>query len=269
MRRLFPVLCSVVLLALALPGRGAAADPNAAGLQDVIGTVERSFRPDRSGLPPIEDVTADFFQRSTIAGKGGREFRADGQMSLKTATATEPLMFRFEYFRPTTQEIVCDGRTLWVYLRENKQVFISDVSEVFNPFRFDPVRDRAVNFLQGLGSISRDFQILFSPQMFDPAGNFILEMTPRRSSETIAKLFMVVSRDAVLRRAGLQQGRQDFGMTRQEVPFPVLSTTVIDPDGNSTTMEFSNIRTNTRLPAIVFNFVVPPTVQLMRPPGRR
>ena len=32
-------------------------------------------------------------------------------------------------------------------------------------------------------------------------------------------------------------------------------------------MEFSNIRTNTRLPDIVFNFVVPPTAQTLKPPA--
>jgi hypothetical protein len=58
-----------------------------AGLQDVIDTVEKSFRPDRNtGLPPLSTVTADFFQRSTMAGKE-REMRADGQMYLRTATS--------------------------------------------------------------------------------------------------------------------------------------------------------------------------------------
>lgn len=269
MRRFFPVLCWVMLLALAVPGPGMAAGSANIGLQEVISTVELSFTPGRNGLPPVEDVTADFLQRSTLVGKEGREFRADGQMSLKTATANEPLMFRFEYFRPTTQEIICDGRTLWVHLTENKQVLISDVSDVFNPHLHNPVRDRAVNFLQGLSRISKDFLILFSPKTFDPAGNFILEMTPRRSSVTIAKMFMVVSREAVQQRAALLQGRQDIGIVRQELQFPILSTTVIDPDGNSTTMEFSNFRTNIRLPAIIFNFVVPPTVQVLQAPGRR
>jgi outer membrane lipoprotein-sorting protein len=52
-------------------------------------------------------------------------------------------------------------------------------------------------------------------------------------------------------------------------PFPILSTTVVDHDGNSTTMEFSNARTNTMVPDILFDFIVPADAQVVRPQGGR
>ena len=268
MRSMRLAICALTLALLAGRVEAKVVDPVNVGLQDVIATVEVAFKPDRSGTPPLTDVVADFFQRSTIAGKE-REMRADGQMFLKTATANEPLMFRFDYYRPATQEVVCDGKTLWVYLRENQQVILSDVSEFFNPFRFDPERDRAVNFLQGLGRISKDFEVLFSPQRQDQAGNYILELTPRRASVSIEKLFIVVSRDAVLRRAFAKQGRNDFAANRQELLFPILSTTVFDHEGNRTTMEFSNVKTNSRLPESIFFFAVPAGIEVVRPPTGR
>lgn len=230
------------------------------GLQDVIRTVEGAFRPDRQGLQPVSDVVADFFQSTVLAS--GREMRADGQMFVRFAGEGGPIMFRFDYFRPTRHEIVCDGRTQWTYLPENRQVILSDVAFAFNPSGFDPSRDRATNFLQGLGSISRDFLITFSSQQYDPQGNYILELTPRRSSVSIQKLFMVVHRDSVLMH---NQGiAATFGT--QDLLFPIRSTTVVDHGGNRTTLEFSNIKTNSRLHTSLFNFVVPADIQVVKPP---
>ncbi len=229
------------------------------GLQDVIHTVEDAFRPDRQGLLPVSDVVADFFQSTVLAN--GREMRADGQMFVRFADEGRPLMFRFDYFRPAQQEIVCDGNTQWVYLPENRQVILSDVRFAFNQSGFDPGHDRGVNFLQGLGSISRDFLINFSSQQYDPQGNYILELDPRRSSVSVQKLFMVVSRESVLMH---KQGIAPT-LATQEFLFPIRSTTVIDHEGNRTTLEFSNIKTNSRLQPSLFNFVVPADVQVVKP----
>jgi len=55
----------------------------------------------------------------------------------------------------------------------------------------------------------------------------------------------------------------------QLIPFPILSTTVIDHDGNSTLMEFSNAVTNSMISDMLFTFDVPPDAQVVRPPGSR
>ncbi len=264
------VTAFLALLVTALPATAAPVGTVNAGLQDVIDTVEKSFKPDRNtGLPPLSTVTADFFQRSTMAGKE-REMRADGQMFFKAATTREPLMFRFDYFRPLKQEVVSDGRTLWMYLPENRQVILSDVSPVFNPFTFDPDRGRASNFLQGLPRISKDFLVVFSPQGQDIAGNYVLELTPRRATAAIAKLFIVVPREAVLSyvRSGRTTVTTVSNLGRQEWPFPILSTTMVDHQGGTTLMEFSNARTNVMLSDSLFTFSVPPGVQVVKPPRR-
>lgn len=236
------------------------------GLNDVIATVEAPFRFGRGGNPELESVRADFFQRSTIAAKK-TEQRADGEMYLKPASASQPLKFRFDYFRPARQEVVCDGRTLWVYLPENRQVIVSDVAEFFDPYRYDPLRDRATNFLQGLGRISKDFTITFAERSTDMDGNYILELRPLRASPMIERLFLTVSRDAVLGRLG--GGRPVTNapsmMKQEQRLFAILSTTVTDHDGNSTTMEFSNIRSNEMVPEVLFSFDIPSFARVVRP----
>jgi len=253
------------------------------GLRDVINTVEQSFSSaNRYDAPDndifLVDLTADFFQRSTLA-KNNREMRADGQFYLKNADyqRRDPLMFRFDYYRPTTHEIVSDGSTLWTYLPENRQVIVSDMTSFFDPDLSDPARNSGFNFLQGLSRISKDFEILFSQQGRDMDGNYILELTPRRAMETIEKLFVVVRFESV--RRFVQNGRRIINpayknnrradLPRPEWAFPILSTTVIDHQGNSTTLEFSNIRANVGLTGGLFRFDIPADVQAVRPPGSR
>lgn len=266
---LFRLFLAVALLGLQAAHVWALQIPRVSvGLNDVIAAVEAPFRADGRGTE-LTSLQADFFQRSTIAEKK-RELRADGSMYLKPATDSQPLMFRFDYFRPTRQEVVCDGRTLWVYLPENRQVMQSDVAEFFDPQRNNPLRDRGINFLQGLGRISRDFTITFARQATDIEGNYILELRPNRSSVMIEKLFITVSREVVLRRAGgLPRTNAPAALPPAQRSFAILATTVVDHDGNSTTMEFSNIRENGMMPDILFSFTVPADARLMRPPAGR
>lgn len=271
MNRFFTLL--TCLLFCLWIGQAFASSPVNVGLNDVINTVEKSFRPDSTGLAPISDMTTDFFQITTLA-KDRRELRGDGRMSVKLASSSSPLMFRFEYFRPYNQEIVSDGKVLWIYHPENREVILSDVSFLYNRNSFDPDRDRAVNFLQGLGRISKDFQINFAPGMYDIAGNYVLELTPRRAMINTRRILIVVNRESVLTyingkktSTGIPQqfGAKTPQSALQSDPFPILSTTIDDQEGNSTTMEFNNIRINNRLPQSMFTFIVPAGVQIIRP----
>ena len=266
------------------------------GLNDVIATVEKSFKAGSNGQAPVSDFTADFFQR-TMMKMEGREMRGDGVVSVRLATASSPLMYRFQYYRPYQQEIVSDGNSLWIYHPENREVILSDVSFIYNRPGFNPDRDNAANFLQGLGRISKDFHINFASGMYDSAGNYVLELNPRRAMLNTRRILLVVSRDSVLSYvtgatpltsgpapASPQSrtlpaaprtpfgtpapfaGMPAFGGTSD--PFPLLSSTVEDQEGNSTTMEFANVKINTRLADTDFSFQIPPGVQVVKPSER-
>ena len=282
---------ALAVLAFSLTGvQLSAAQQVKVGLNDVIATVEKSFKADSTGKIPVSDFTADFFQRTTLA-KERREMRGDGQISVKLATSNSPLMYRFNYYRPYQQEIVSDGNSLWIYHPENREVILSDVSFIYNRPGFNPDRDSAVNFLQGLGRISKDFQINFAGGMYDASGNYVLELHPRRAMLNTRRILIVVSRDDALVYVGAkgasttttpsptpapkttrtQMGAQPafspiqpLGAAKSDL-FPILSTTVEDQDGNSTTMEFGNIRINNRLSKIDFSFSIPPGVQVVKP----
>ena len=284
------------LLFSCLPVAAHAAQQVKVGLNDVIATVEKSFKAGSNGQAPVGDFTADFFQR-TLLKREGREMRGDGVASVKLATETSPLMYRFQYYRPYQQEIVSDGKSLWIYHPENREVILSDVSFIYTRPGFNPDRDRAVNFLQGLGRISKDFQINYASGMFDVAGNYVLELNPRRAMLNIRRILLVVSRDSVISyvtgatplasgpvpppqkpRAYLPAPRTPFagqapfaGMPEFGVvsdPFPLLSSTVEDQEENSTTMEFANVKINAGLRDTDFSFSIPPGVQTVKPSER-
>lgn len=258
MTKLQQLVVTVVLL-LATAGLASAANVS---LRQAVAALENPFNATGIGNPPrhSESVTANFFQKSIIASKN-RELRGEGEVFIKFASPTNPLMFRFDYFRPTHQEIVSDGSVLWMYLPENKQAIRSELAGSFDTAGFDAKRDRAVNFLQGLGRLSKDFTITFATDsMYDQAGNYVLDLQPNRPMASIRRMFVVVRKDAVLFQV---DPKIPF---RDEFLFPILATTMYDHQGNSTAMEFSNPRINTMLADILFTFTPPAFVQIVRPP---
>ena len=287
MKRRIALLVS--LISLCITAAAQAAQPVNIGLNDVIATIEKSFKAGNNGQLPIGDFTADFFQRTLLA-KDRREMRGDGVVSVKPATASSPLMYRFQYYRPYQQEIVSDGKSLWIYHPENREVILSDVSIVYNR-GFNPSRDRAVNLLQGLGSISKDFQINFASGMYDAAGNYVLELNPRHAMLNTSRILLVVSRECVIsyvtgtnplsngpapvssQSRTVPSSRTPFnnmgtGFASKSDPFPLLSSTMEDQEGNSITMEFANVKINARLANSDFSFTIPPGVQIVKPSER-
>lgn len=229
------------------------------GLPDVINALEAPFKADAqdrrgTATSSIDDFQAEFFQESQLQSIG-RTQRGQGEVSFKfvrrRANEVPLAMFRWEYRQPTVQEIVSDGETMWVYLPENKQVIVSDLAEVTRQQAENPV-----TFLSGLGNLSRDFSIHWANPGSDREGNYILELRPRRVSQMIQGLQIVVSRDAVVDY--VQNG------TSGEI-FPILATMVTDPQGNRTSIEFRDVRVNRGLSSGFFEFRRPPGVEVVRP----
>jgi outer membrane lipoprotein carrier protein len=240
-----------MILTLLLPAIAGAAN---VGLRDVINALEVPFQ--GAGAGQVHDVRADFFQESRLAaldrtqrGRGTVMFRFEPGDSRRTAIA----MFNWQYQEPSEQEVVSDGRTMWVYLPESRQVIESDLTLANRGGSVNPV-----TFLGGLGNLSRDFFISYASPNTDSEGNYILELRPKQSSPLIRNLLIVVDRGAA----------QEQVNPRGRVYFPILSTTVTDPNDNQTVIEFSNIRVNRGLSRADFRFMQPPGVEVVKPaPG--
>jgi outer membrane lipoprotein carrier protein len=279
-RSFFSTLCLGVFLAtLAAPAW-------AASLGDVIHTLETPFQTATEQELRINDYSADFFQESKIASLD-RFQRANGRVEVvfdyRREQTVPDVKFHWQYDQPTTQEIVSNGKTLWVYLPENNQVIQSDIELVNQSQQNDPM-----TFLTGLGNLSRDFSISWAVPNNDAENNYVLELTPRRVSSLINKLLIVVDRYAVeayLKRGQKEDPRQppvptppasnvrDFSFPGSEsalnnILFPIMSTTVYDPNGNSTIIEFRDLRVNLGISDQSFDFMLPAGVQVVRPTGQ-
>ena len=233
-----------------------AAQAFGADLDNVVRALEAPFQ---SGAGPgaIADFQADFFQESRLASLD-RAQRGRGTVAVKfdrvQKDETPVARFRWDYTQPTDQEIVSDGKTLWVYIPENRQVIESDIE-----FTAQASPDSPVTFLTGLGNLSRDFNITWGEPNRDREGNWILDLRPRRPSQMIQRMQIVVDRNVVSPGAA--------GKDRDA--FPIRSTRVIDPMDNITHIEFANVRVNRGIPDNRFRFHVPAGVEVIRPTGEQ
>jgi outer membrane lipoprotein carrier protein len=156
-------------------------------------------------------------------------------------------MFRFNYTKPK-QQIVSNGKTVWYYLPENRQVIQSDAAKLFSGGNA-----MAMSYLTGLGHLSADFtvKLLSGP---DKKGNYQLELVPKKHNQAVAKLILTVSGEAV----------EKFRGGESEPVFPVAASVLHDQMGNRTTIEYSRIRVNRGLGNDRFSFKVPGGVEVIK-----
>jgi len=83
-----------------------------------------------------------------------------GELLLKKPASTTA-MFRFNYTKPK-QQIVSNGKQVLVLPPENRQVMVSSVTDMFKGGN-----SIALNYLTGLGHVSRDFTASFAKEPQD------------------------------------------------------------------------------------------------------
>jgi outer membrane lipoprotein carrier protein len=115
----------------------------------------------------------------------------------------------------------------------------------------------ALNYLTGLGHVSRDFTASFAHEPQDKSGNYQLELLPKSPSPVLAKLQLTVSGAAV------EHFMRDNSV--QDI-FPVIASVIHDAGGNQTRIDYSRVRVNKGLASSRFSFKVPPGVEVIKPP---
>jgi len=203
------LLLSLTLLAACAPA-------SAETLDDVVRDVEAAYG-------RMTDLRAEFTQNAfnkslnqTIPAQGVVYLKKGGKL-------------RWEYKEPTPQEIVSDGKKLWVYTPALGQVNVGEATEA--------LAGPAGSFLAGLGRLRAEFAVRFlnPAEPRDGEGNWVLDLTPKRPLPTLARL--VLSMDAKtweLRRA-----------------------VVYDQFENTVTMRFTKVAINSGLPDRLFTFEAP------------
>jgi outer membrane lipoprotein carrier protein len=206
---------SVIVLVLTAM-LGVATPASAQSLDDVIRDVEAAYG-------KLVDLKAEFVQSAfnkslnqTIQARGTVYLRKGGKL-------------RWEYTDPTPQEIVSDGKTLWVYTPTLNQVNTGPAPEALS--------GPAGSFLAGLGKIREHFEVRFvnPAQPKDADGKVRLDLTPKHPLPTLARLILAVDPQEFLARKAV----------------------VYDQFENTVTMTFTKIMVNSGIPDKLFTFVPP------------
>jgi outer membrane lipoprotein carrier protein len=201
----------VMLLALAVP-----ASAQTPTLDDVIRGVEGAYG-------KMTDLTGEFTQ-SALNKSLNQTIDAKGVVYLKKGGK-----LRWEYAEPTKQEIVSDGKTIWIHTPQLNQVNTGAAPEALS--------GPAGSFLSGLGKLRQHFNVRFlnPSQPKDGDGNVVLDLTPKQPLPTLSRL--ILSLDAK--------------------SYDVRKAVVYDQFENTVTMTFTKLAVNTGLPDKLFVFTPP------------
>jgi len=208
---------TLALLVMAAPVLAAAQS-----LDDVVRDIENVYS-------RMTDLRADFTQTAfnkslnqTIPARGTVYLKKGGKL-------------RWEYTEPTPQEIVSDGKKLWVYTPTLNQANVADAPEA--------LAGPAGSFLAGLGRLRTEFQVRFlnPAEPKDPDGNWLLDLTPKQPLPTLTRLILSVD------------GKS----------WEVRKAVVHDQFENTVTMRFTKVAVNSGLPERTFTFAAPKGVVIV------
>ena len=211
-----------LMIALLIAAAPRAAAPQTQSLDDIVREIENVYG-------RMTDLRADFTQ--TAFNKSlNQSIPARGTVYLKKGGK-----LRWEYTEPTPQEIVSDGKKLWVYTPTLNQANVADAPEA--------LAGPAGSFLAGLGRLRTEFQVRFlnPAQPKDSEGNYVLDLTPKQPLPTLTRLILSVD------------GKS----------WEVRKAVVHDQFENTVTMRFTKMAVNSGLPERTFTFVAPKGVVIV------
>jgi outer membrane lipoprotein carrier protein len=186
-------------------------------------SLDDAVRGIESAYGGMHDLKAEFSQtsfnkslNSTIPAQGVVYLKKGGKL-------------RWEYSEPTRQEIVSDGKTLWVYTPSLGQVNTGPAP--------DALSGPAGSFLAGLGRLREHFAVRFlnPAQPTNADGEVVLDLTPKQPLPTLSRLILAF--DA--------RGWQ------------VRKAVLYDQFENTVEMRFTRLAVNSGLADRLFTFVTP------------
>jgi outer membrane lipoprotein carrier protein len=193
---------------------------------------ELASRVDRS-FAQINDLSADFVQTFS-QGSLNQKQQESGHLYLKRSR-----MMRWEYKNPEEKYFISDGKTVYFYVPADRQVNRETVK--------DTLDDRMpLMFLLGRSNLLDEFtrfELLNTKPFLE--GTKVIRMFPKRKTDLKEVIMEVDPANYQIRRLMLTHS-----------------------DGSRSEFIFANIRTNTGMKASLFEFKVPPGVQVVEGIGQ-
>jgi len=170
--------------------------------------------------------SADFIQASTIKAMEITD-SASGRLMVKY-----PGKMRWVYQSPEEQIIVSDGEHLWIYRPEDNQVLRGQASSFFGD-------GKGAGFLSDIRRIRDDFHITLEDIRFGES--YSLMLVPRQKTWDLVRINLLVS-------------KQNYYITQ------VYTYNAYE---DVTRIEFSNLEFNDTMEPSLFEFKMPPNVDIL------
>jgi outer membrane lipoprotein carrier protein len=178
-----------------------------------------------------EDVQADFDQETrmkswgqTQVAKGKVSFKKNGRMC-------------WEYSAPVPQQIISDGKKVWFYVPQDRQVTVYEMNQGLQS-------EIASRLMLGKVNLNREFDIALTDSPGDDKNYCRLRLKPLKPQAAIEQIVLKVDMKS----------------------FQVFETEIVDTFGNSNRIRFSHIKVNSHLPDSQFVFTVPAGVDVITSP---
>lgn len=200
---------------LLLPALGAAEDMDK---DRAVASLQRAYE-------KITSIEADFIQEAFTKSMGKAQ-TSEGRVYFK-----KPGKMRWTYKKPSNDEIVSDGRTIWLFQGDLNQVIEKPVDKGSNI---------ASDFLSGIGDLKKDFEIETASGTKD---GFRIVLRPKTPQPNVKRITLEVNGKTLL----------------------VEKTSVEDLFGNETRVALRDIKVNPTLKDSLFEFTPPKGSSVVKP----
>jgi outer membrane lipoprotein carrier protein len=183
-----------------------------------------------------KDLQADFKQTTRIEGFG-TPIASSGKLYIK-----KPGRLRWDYLEPHTEEIYVNGNEVRMYVPEHKQVLVGKLTQM-------AASQAPLELLQGVAKLEEQYDI-------DPGGSgdrgegkvprlaLIPKATGSESVRTVAKIVLELHPKSYF----------------------IQKVAIHEISGNVASFQFSNLKANSGLKNGLFEFTVPPDVEVVKAP---
>ncbi len=205
---------------------------NQAKVRKVVKTLQATYR-------KTKDLQADFTQQTRIEGFA-TPLGSRGRFYIK-----KPGRLRWDYKEPSVEQIYVNKDRVQMYVPAHQQVLIGDLTRM--------TASRApLRLLQGVAKLEEEFDLAPTSVLETGAGGLpLVTLLPKTSShesvQNVAKIVLEV----------------------QPKTYYIKVLHIHEVSGNVSTFEFSNLQANTGLNDDLFEFTVPPGVEVVEAPALR
>jgi len=193
----------------------------------VAGTAEQRLE---RFFKQVTSMRADFTQSVVGEGKRAPE-KSEGVLQMQ-----RPGKFRWEYRVPYEQQIIADGKKLWIYDVEMEQVIVKPLDLALG--------DTPAVLLSGGADIADKFDITeITVEKQNDASLFWMQLVPKKQEANFEKLLLAFTGDNLK----IMELKDAFGQV--------------------TRLTFSNLEQNPSIDASVFTFIPPAGVDVINDTG--